>query len=154
MFEPNMFISIYFFKSLFQILLHFKSSNFSKSSPIFRRNCAHLVEKMTFQKKKKKKSLSKFVLWTYKNIFYLCQPLNIQTLQVMKTIPITFMIIQILYFPCDLSNIQKCSLKACPLTWMALLTLFLPILFFLILCYYFYVIICMIHGKMEDNHFF
>ncbi len=32
-----------------------------------------------------------------------------------------------LCFLCDFSNIQKCSFKECPLTWVAPLTMFLPI---------------------------
>jgi hypothetical protein len=31
-----------------------------------------------------------------------------------------------LCFTCDLSNIQKCSFKECPLTWVASFTKFLP----------------------------
>jgi hypothetical protein len=33
---------------------------------------------------------------------------------------------KILCFPCDLSNIQKCSFKECPLTWVANLNVILP----------------------------
>jgi hypothetical protein len=32
---------------------------------------------------------------------------------------------KLLCFSCDLSNIQKCSLKECPFTWVALLIVFL-----------------------------
>jgi hypothetical protein len=32
----------------------------------------------------------------------------------------------ILCFPCDLPNIQKCSFKECPFSWMAPMTMFLP----------------------------
>jgi hypothetical protein len=34
---------------------------------------------------------------------------------------------KLLCFTCDLSNIQKCSFKECPLTWVAPLIVFLPL---------------------------
>jgi hypothetical protein len=45
----------------------------------------------------------------------------------MKIIPKFFMTIQIIMIPCDLSNVQKCNLKECPLTWVAPWIMILPL---------------------------
>jgi hypothetical protein len=46
----------------------------------------------------------------------------------MKNIPNKLEQSKVLGFLCDLSNIQKCNFKDCPLTWVALLTMILPLL--------------------------
>jgi hypothetical protein len=57
-----------------------------KSSWIFKRNGAYLVEKKMFEKKQRFSTLEVWVLWTCKTIFYLCQALK--KLQLMENIPI------------------------------------------------------------------
>jgi abortive infection bacteriophage resistance protein len=69
-----------------------------KSSPIFKRKGAHLVEKKMFQKNKDC-SLSIWVLWTCKDIFDMCQAFEHVNFAINEKIQKTFMIIQTIMFP-------------------------------------------------------
>ncbi len=46
-------------------------------------------------------------------------------MQLIENIPKTLWQSKLLCFPCDLSNIQKCSFKECPFTWVGLLSMIL-----------------------------
>jgi hypothetical protein len=70
-----------------------------KSSPIFKRNGAHLVEKKDIWKKQGLSTLEVWVFWTYKNIFDLCTALSMYTLQLMENNPKKFMTIQTIMLP-------------------------------------------------------
>ncbi len=97
-----------------------------KSSSIFKRNGAHLVGKMIFEKKRivHFRSLSvsnmQFLNLFVSNFEHVKTEINEKYSQ--KKIQS-----KLLCSSCDFSNIQKCNVKKCPLTWVVFFTMILPI---------------------------
>jgi len=69
-----------------------------KSSPIFKRNDAHLVEKKDVWKKQGLSTIEVWMLWTYKNIFDLSSFEHVNLL-LMEHISKKNMTIQTIMFP-------------------------------------------------------
>ncbi len=101
-----------------------------KSSPIFLRNDANLVEKKDVWKKQRIFTFKVCVFWTW--IFFLfVSSFEHVNFTINEKYSRKLWQSKLLCFNCDLSNIQKCSFKKCPLTWVAPLTMFLPIVGFI-----------------------
>ncbi len=125
-FEPNVFkcvIKIVFISSSPFSLLIFNVrilSNFQKEWCTFGR------KKNVFSKNKDC-SFSMFECFEHAIfLIYLCQVLNMQNLQLMQNIPKYLWQSKLLCCLCDISNMQKCSFKECPLTQVVPLTVILP----------------------------
>jgi hypothetical protein len=93
-----------------------------KSSPIFERNGAQLVKKWYFKKIKIIHSWSLNALNMQKHFLFL---LRYEYVNFAKLFQNNLWQSKLLCFICDLSNVQKCNFKKCPLTWVAPLTMFL-----------------------------
>ncbi len=78
-------------------------------------------------KKQGLSTLEVWMLWTCKNIFeFVLSFEHINFAINGKYIPKKLCQSKLLCFTCDLSNIQKCSFKECPLTWVTPLIVFIP----------------------------
>ncbi len=96
-----------------------------KSSPIFKRNGAHLVKKKTFEKNKDC-PLLRFECFEHAKTFFICVKLwTCKIFNQWEIIPIKLWQFKLLCFTYDFLNTQKCSFKKCPITWVALLIVFL-----------------------------
>jgi hypothetical protein len=91
-----------------------------KSSPIFRTNGVHLVEK------KKDYALLRFECFEHAKTFLICVKFwTYKLCNQWKLFPKNICQFKLLCFYCDFSNIQNCSFTKCPLTWVTFLTMFL-----------------------------
>jgi hypothetical protein len=99
-----------------------------KSSSIFKRIGANLVEKKVHFGKKKDYSLLRFECFEHAKTFLICVKLLACKLcnYKWKIFQKIYENPQLLCYPCDFLNIQKYSFKKCPFTWVAPLTMFLP----------------------------
>jgi len=88
----------------------------------------HIWYKKRFLKKNRDYPISRFECFEHAKTFFICVKLwTCKLCNQWKIISNFFMTVQIiLCFPWNLPNIQKCSFKECPFSWMVPMTVFLP----------------------------
>jgi hypothetical protein len=122
-FEPNVFewsIKIIFISSspFALLIINVKIlSNFQKEWCTFGR-------KKTFEKNKDY-SFSRFECFEHAKTFLICVKLWENNFAINVKYSKNLWKSKLLCFPCDISNIQKCSFKECPFIWVALFTMIL-----------------------------
>jgi hypothetical protein len=85
-----------------------------------------LVEKKMFEKNKDY-PFCRFECFEHAIFFWCVFNFEHINFAINKNIPIFFITVQtIMHFPSDISNIQNCNFKECPLTWVVPLIVFLP----------------------------